>query len=114
MSDLFSAQAAHHAADWQVCLAHQLRDCQYAIETGDDLFAPRMKRLFLKAIALHRRRQTLAPSTFEQYCSRLRGSLRESLNLTPTCDDGKRLLKRYQNIRDHLLLFVTDENQQCE
>jgi hypothetical protein len=22
-----------------------LRDCQYAIEAGDDLFAPRMKRL---------------------------------------------------------------------
>jgi transposase len=52
VSDLFSAQAAHPAQDWQVCLAHQLRDCQYAIDTGDDLFAPRMKRLFLKAIAL--------------------------------------------------------------
>jgi hypothetical protein len=36
-----------------------LRDCQYAIEAGDDLFAPRMKRLLLKAIALQRRRLTL-------------------------------------------------------
>ncbi|MCL6435037.1 MAG: transposase [Leptolyngbyaceae cyanobacterium HOT.MB2.61] len=33
VSDLFSAQAAHPAQDWQVCLAHQLRDCQYAWET---------------------------------------------------------------------------------
>jgi len=109
VSDLFSAQAAHPAEDWQVCLAHQLRDCQYAIDAGDDLFAPRMKRLLLRAIAVQRRRHTLSPSTVEQYCSRLRGSLAEILKLEPTSDDGKRLLKRYQRIRDHLLLFLTDE-----
>jgi len=109
VSDLFSAQAAHPAQDWQVCLAHQLRDCQYAIDTGDELFAPRMKRLFLKAIALQRRRHTLAASTVEQYCARLRGSLREILNLKPKALEGQRLLKRYQKIRAHLLLFLTDE-----
>lgn len=108
VSDLFSAQAAHPAQDWQVCLAHQLRDCQYAIDSGDGLFAPRMKWLFLKAIALQRRRQTLATSTVEQYCARLRGSLREILNLKPTSLEGQRLLKRYQKIRAHLLLFLTD------
>lgn len=109
VSDLFSAQAAHPAHDWQVCLAHQLRDCQYAIDAGDELFAPRMKWLFLKAIALQRRRHTLATSTVEQYCARLRGSLREILNLNPKSVDGQRLLKRYQKIRAHLLLFLTDE-----
>lgn len=109
VSDLFTAQAAHPAHDWQVCLAHQLRDCQYAIDTGDELFAPRMKRLFLKAIALQRRRPSLATSTVEQYCARLRGSLREILNLQPKSVEGQRLLKRYQKIRAHLLLFLTDE-----
>ena len=109
VSDLFTAQAAHPAQDWQVCLAHQLRDCQYAIDAGDELFAPRMKRLFLKAIALQRRRQTLATSTVEQYCARFRGSLREILNLEPKSVEGQRLLKRYQKIRDHLLLFLSDE-----
>lgn len=109
VSDLFSAQAAHPADDWQVCLAHQLRDCQYAIEAGDDLFAPRMKRLFLQAIAVHRRRSRLAASTVAQYRSRLRGSLREILNLQPTQADGQRLLKRYHKIRSHLLHFLDDE-----
>lgn len=109
VSDLFSAQAAHPAQEWQVCLAHQLRDCQYAIEAGDALFAPRMKWLLLKAIALQRRRHTLAASTVEQYCTRLRGSLREILNLKPKSVEGQRLLKRYQKIRAHLLLFLTDE-----
>ncbi len=28
------------AEAWQVCLAHQLRDCQYAIDAGDAVFAP--------------------------------------------------------------------------
>ena len=41
VSDLYSAQQGH-ADLWQICLAHQLRDCQYAIEAGDEIFAPRM------------------------------------------------------------------------
>jgi transposase len=68
-----------------------------------------MKRLFLKAIALQRRRHTLADSTVQQYCSRLRGSLREILNLHPKSVEGQQLRKRYHKIRDHLLLFLTDE-----
>lgn len=109
VSDLYSAQRTHGSPQWQVCLAHQLRDCQYAIDAGDDLFAPRMKRLLLRAIALQRRRQSLAVSTVQQYCSRLRGSLREILNLKPKHCDGQRLLKRYQKIQPHLLLFLDDE-----
>ncbi|MGP1388035.1 MAG: IS66 family transposase, partial [Thainema sp.] len=109
VSDLFSAQTAHPANEWQVCLAHQLRDCQYAIDAGDELFAPRMKRLLLKAIALQRRRHTLAASTVEQYGARFRGSLREILNLNPQSLEGQRLLKRYRKIRSHLLLFLSDE-----
>jgi transposase len=31
VSDLYSAQLGH-AEDWQICLAHQLRGCTYAIE----------------------------------------------------------------------------------
>jgi transposase len=40
VSDLYSAQQGH-ADLWQICLAHQLRDCQYAIEAGDTIFARR-------------------------------------------------------------------------
>ena len=47
VSDLFSAQQGH-ADLWQVCLAHQLRDCQYAIDAGDAVFTPRMKSLLLR------------------------------------------------------------------
>lgn len=36
--DLYGAQQGH-AEHWQVCLAHQLRDCEYAIDAGDAVFA---------------------------------------------------------------------------
>jgi hypothetical protein len=44
VSDLYGAQQGH-ADLWQICLAHQLRDCKYAIEAGDTIFAPQMKAL---------------------------------------------------------------------
>ena len=109
VSDLYSSQKANPAQDWQVCLAHQLRDCQYAMDAGDDLFAPRMKRLFLNVIALHRRRERLAASTIEQYLSRFRSTLKTLLKLTPTHPEGLNLLKRYQKIAPNLLLFLEDE-----
>ncbi len=62
VSDLFGAQQGH-ADLWQVCLAHQLRDCQFAIDAGDTVFAPRMKALLLRAVLLARRRHALAAST---------------------------------------------------
>ena len=39
VSDLFSSQKTHPAQKWQVCLAHQLRDCQYGIDAGDEIFS---------------------------------------------------------------------------
>ena len=52
---------------WALCRrrhkAHQLRDCTYAIEAGDAVFAPRMKALLLRAVVLARRSRDLAPST---------------------------------------------------
>ena len=108
VSDLYSAQRTHGAQQWQMCLAHQLRDCQYAIDSGDDLFAPRMKQLLLKAIAIDRRRHQLAASTLAQYRSCLRGGLREILNLKPKNADGQRLVKRYRALRESILLFLDE------
>ena len=49
VSDYSRAQKNHPAPQWQVCLAHQLRDCQYAIDAFDRIFALGMKRLLLRA-----------------------------------------------------------------
>ena len=77
VSDLFSAQKTHPAASWQVCLAHQLRDCQYGIDAGDEIFSARMKRLLLRAFVLQKRWLDLAHSTRYQYRCRLYRDLKE-------------------------------------
>jgi transposase len=46
----------------QVCLAHVLRDVQYAIDCGEPSFAPGLHRLLCWAIAVSRRRTTLKDS----------------------------------------------------
>jgi transposase len=108
VSDLYSAQQHHPAADWQVCLAHQVRDCQFALDAGDAVFAPRMKRVFLRAFAIHKRRDTLAASTLYQYRCDLQRRVHRCLALQPTNPHGRRLQKRYAKIQDHLFLFLED------
>jgi transposase len=108
VSDLYSAQQHHPAEDWQVCLAHQLRDGQCALEAGDAVFAPCMKALRLRALAIHKRRDTLAPSTLYQYRCDLQRRVDRCLAHQPTNPHGKRLQKRYAKIRDHLFLFLND------
>jgi transposase len=105
VSDLYSAQQGH-APNWQICLAHQLRDCQFAIDAGDTIFAPRMKMLLLRAFALARRRQHLAEGTRRQYRRRLDRDLDVIMALAPTTKDGRRLRKRYGKLRAHLFTFL--------
>jgi transposase len=105
VSDLYSAQQGH-SVDWQICLAHQLRDCQFAIDAGDTIFAPRMKMLLLRAFVLARRRHHLAESTRRQYRQRLDRDLDAIMVLAPTTKDGCRLRKRYGKLRAHLFTFL--------
>jgi transposase len=108
VSDLFSAQKTHPAEEWQVCLAHQIRDCQYGIDAGDEVFAGRMKKLILRAIVLHKRWPEIAESTRYQYRCRLNRDLQELLKLEPKQEDGIRLQKRYQDLQENLFIFLDD------
>ena len=111
VSDLYGAQQGH-AEEWQICLAHQLRDCAYAIEAGDAVFAPRMKALLLRAVVLARRHRTLVPSTRREYRRRLERALDAVMALAPTHRDGQRLRKRYGKHRSHLFTFLDQAIQQ--
>ncbi|MFL5257950.1 MAG: transposase, partial [Rhodopila sp.] len=105
VSDLYGAQQGH-ADLWQVCLAHQLRDCQYAIGAGDIVFAPRMKMLLLRAVVLARRRKRLAESTRRTYLRRLDHDLNVIMGLAPGNPHGQRLRKRYGKVRNSLFTFL--------
>ena len=78
-----------------MCLAHQLRECQFAIDAGDTVFAPRMKALLLRAVILARRRHALPASTRQQYCRRLDCDLDAIMALRPHNRHGQRLRTRY-------------------
>jgi transposase len=105
VSDLYGAQQGH-ADTWQVCLAHQLRNCQFAIEAGDMVFAPRMKAWLLRVCVLARRRGDLAETTRRSYKRRFDNDLDKIMALTPENCHGRRLRKRYGKICDSLLTFL--------
>jgi transposase len=107
VSDLYGGQRGHGQA-WQICLAHQLRDCQYAIEAGDEIFAPPMKKLLLRACALARRRHRLKYTTLKCYAADLERRLDKVMARQPTNKHGKRLRKRYGKDRDSLFTFMTE------
>jgi transposase len=72
------------------------------------VFAPRMKAVFLRAFAIHKRRDTLAASTLHQYRCNLQRRVHHCLALQPTNPHGRRLQRRYAKIQDNLFLFLDD------
>jgi len=109
VSDLYGAQRGH-GERWQICLAHQLRDCQFAIEAGDTRFAPPLKRLILRAVAIGRRRAALTDATLRQYRQALGRQMDTVMACQPTNKHGIRLRKRFGALRDELFTFVTERD----
>ena len=107
VSDLYGAQRGW-ADRWQLCLAHQLRDCQLAIDAGDAVFAPPLKRLILRAVAIGRRRAALSDATLRQYRQELERRLDTVMATQPTNRHAIRLRKRFGSLREHLFTFITE------
>ena len=107
MSDRLAAQATHAKAH-QVCLAHLIRDAQYAIDAGDAIFAPGFLAFLKKACAIGRRRPQLSDATIKAYARDLNRQLDRLLALEPTQKDGRHLsATMLVDARDKLLVFMT-------
>ena len=96
-----------HAKAHQVCLAHLLRDAQYAIDAGDKVFAPGFKFLLKRACAIGRRRDDLADATLQTYQRGLDQRLARLLALEPDSVAGRKLRRGVEKCRDKLFVFVT-------
>jgi transposase len=107
VSDMLGSQRGH-GSEWQVCLAHLLRDARYAIECGDTAFSVAFKRLLLRAIAIGRRRDTLKDTTLKQYHADLERRLDRIMAAVPIGEAGRKLRKRIAANRGHLFVFVTN------
>jgi transposase len=106
VSDMLSSQRSH-GVRWQVCLAHLLRDAQYAIESGDAAFSAPFRRLLLRAIAIGRRRDRLTDSTLKQYLYDLDRRLDRIMTAVPIGEPGRKLRKRMLANRAHLFVFMS-------
>ncbi len=87
-----------------------MRDIQYAIDAGDDAFAPGMKALLKRAARIGRRRPALTDSTLVAYHSRLQTKLDELLKIVPDTKAGHKLQRIIKRFRQNLFVFVTNRN----
>jgi transposase len=118
LSDSLKAQRGH-ADLWQMCLAHLLRDAQYAIDSGDPGFSFALKKLLLCAIALGRRRSRLKDTTLAQYKASLDRRLTQILQQPCHGQIAEKLRRRILRDREHLFVFMTHRaveptNNACE
>ena len=107
VSDMLGSQRGH-GMEWQVCLAHLLRDAKYATECGDTVFSAPFRRLLLRAIAYGRRRETLKDTTLKQYPYDLNRRLNTITMAIPIGEPGRKLHKRMLANRGSLFVFMTN------
>jgi len=108
VSDRFGAQMGWARTGHQACLAHLLRDVQYAIDAGDGVFAPAIKKLLKQAVAIGRRRDRLKDSTLVAYAAKLEAKLGRLLQIEPANRQGQKLLRIIKKYRQNLFVFVTN------
>lgn len=105
VSDLLGSQRNHGSEKWQVCLSHQLRDCQFGIDSGDAVFSVPMKTLLKDALAA----RDLAPEQKHDQLQAFKTRLADLLDLFVEHPDGVRLQTRFGQIQENLFVFLEDE-----
>jgi transposase len=110
VSDRLGTQMGWATKAHQVCLAHLLRDIQYAIDCGDVVFGPAIMTLLKWAIRIGRRRPELADKILRAHYSRLQAKLSQLLKIAPSCEAGENLQRIIKKHRQNLFVFVTNRD----
>jgi transposase len=108
VSDRLGAQMGWARTGHQACLAHLLRDVQYAIDAGDVSFAPGIKNLLKQAVAIGHRRDRLADSTLVLYTAKLEAKLDRLFQIESANRQGRKLLRTIKKYRQNLFVFLTN------
>ena len=111
VSDCFSAQLKAPARVFQLCLQHQLRDLQRALDQRpDSLWAAEVRKLFREAIHLNNRFDRPEPQLtltgFMRRVSEIENDLDELLKRRLTGPEERKLQNRYLLHREKLLQFL--------
>jgi len=108
VSDRLAAQMDWAKKDHQVCLAHLIRDAQYAIDAGDSAFAPGLRKLLQRACAISSRRDRLTDATLRAYGYKLDAKLDALLRTSPTRGEGNKLQRVIKQCRRHMFVFLAN------
>ena len=106
VSDLWSAQLKHPAKQHQICIPHQLRDLQYAIDADRCAFAYRLQQLFLRAKRLSEHRDTLPAAHYQRQVAAIEAACDALLNQPVASEWGRNLQRRYRKHRASLFVFL--------
>jgi transposase len=106
ISDLFSAQGKAKSTYRQVCLAHQHRDLQYAIDAERSAWAWRVQQLFLRAQRLAQQRSHLSVQLYHRAVAQVETEAETLWILPLSTSEALRLQRRYRKHRAALFVFL--------
>lgn len=107
VSDRYAGQQ-ELGREHQVCLAHKLRDVQYAIDCGDMAFAPKVRDHLRWAIRIGKRRSGLKDTTLAAYAAKADNVLTRLMRMPIAHPAGKVLLKQIKAWRGKFFVFLTN------
>ncbi len=110
VSDLAKAQLKQPALLRQICLAHQTRDLQYAIDAYRCAWAYRFQALLLRAQRLGKQRDTMPPHEYGRQVVAVERACDALLAQVPRSPDSQNLRRRFSRHRDHLFTFLVVPN----
>jgi len=108
ISDRYGGQKGFAAKQHQFCLAHLIRDAQYAVDAGDDCFAPGLISLFKRACRIGRERDQFTGRQLAAYNKKFVKKLSQLLLQQPTQIEGIKLQRVIAKVRRNLFVFVTN------
>jgi transposase len=109
ISDRYSGQQ-QLGRNHQVCLAHVLRDVQYAIDCGDTVFAPKIRDHLRWVIGIGRRRHELKDSTLASYAAKADNVLDKLVTLPVAHPNGQVLQRQVKAWRQKFFVFMTNRD----
>jgi transposase len=110
ISDRYGAQKGLATRGHQFCLAHLIRDAQYAVDAGDTGFAPGFLALLKRACRLGRVRDRLSDDQLAACHRKFVKKLSELLQRPATHPKGAKLQRAMAKGRGNLFLFVTNRD----
>ena len=110
LSDRYSGQKGLAAKGHQFCLAHLIRNAQFAIDAGDQCFAPKLIDLLRRACRVGRQRDRFSDGQLSACHRKFVGKLSRLLALRPVNAEGEKLRKALAKTRGNLFLFITNRD----